>query len=190
MGTCSVCKKSFEDEYFVLEQNKCILHCEKDYWFTLNENNEKEWDEGKVNLFWEKIQEGIISIDNNEKEVYEKNKNPEKEYTEYIDYDKPLVYKEFIFPRFQEETTNLIGTNFYTVNHNENYEVKIFQDKNLEFIDCHFLGQTDFKKYTFSKSVKFLNCNFHNNDIDFRDKVFKNSLFLKDWKVKFKKLNS
>lgn len=171
----------------------CILHCKKDTWYELHENGSKDWSKSKKNIdrFWEKIQEKLKYLNNHEQEVYENNSNSEREYTEYIDYDEPLIYEKYIFPEFQVEAQSSIGDNFYTIsddNSNEQYEVKIFQDKNLEFIDCDFLGKTEFKKYTFSRSVKFLNCNFHNNDVDFSDKVFKKSLFFKGCK-KIGKLN-
>lgn len=185
-----------EEECRFSSDNKecnCILHCKKDTWYELHENGSKDWSKSKknINRFWEKIQEKLKYLNNHEQEVYENNSNSEREYTEYIDYDEPLIYEKYIFPEFQVEAQSSIGDNFYTIsddNSNEQYEVKIFQDKNLEFIDCDFLGKTEFKKYTFSRSVKFLNCNFHNNDVDFNDKVFKKSLFFKDCK-NIEKLN-
>ena len=57
MSTCSVCNKDFEDEYFDVEQNKCILHCEKhekNYWFAINKNNKIEWQKDILSCFIQK----------------------------------------------------------------------------------------------------------------------------------------
>jgi hypothetical protein len=39
--------------------NKCILHCKKDDWFTINEKNKRIWDEKIVNQFWKNIRKYI-----------------------------------------------------------------------------------------------------------------------------------
>jgi uncharacterized protein YjbI with pentapeptide repeats len=65
MGKCSVCNKEFDDKYFDVEQNKCILHCEKDDkngWYTFGLYNKKEWNPEKVKLFWKKADDGVDSI--------------------------------------------------------------------------------------------------------------------------------
>lgn len=65
MEKCSVCNKEFDDKYFDVEQNKCILHCEKDDkngWYTFGLDNKKEWNPEKVKLFWEKADDGVDSI--------------------------------------------------------------------------------------------------------------------------------
>lgn len=50
----------------VFENNdKCIFHCEKDGWFTINEKNKKNWNEKKVNEFWETIRNYIKFRQNN-----------------------------------------------------------------------------------------------------------------------------
>jgi uncharacterized protein YjbI with pentapeptide repeats len=177
-------KCTFNDEN---KNCNCILHCKKDNWFDLKNDGSKDWSKSKKNIdrFWEKIQERLKYLNEHEQDVYENNNNPERDYTEYIDFDKPLDYEKYIFPEFQEEIDNTIGKNFYTIatdKDSKEYEVHIFQDKNLEFKDCDFCGKIDFKKYTFSKSIKFLNCDFHNNDIDLSNKIFNKSLFFKDCK--------
>jgi len=37
MNTYQVCEKEFDEKYFDVEQNKCILHCEKDDWYEIEE---------------------------------------------------------------------------------------------------------------------------------------------------------
>ena len=54
---CKVCEREFKENYFDVEQNKCILHCDKteeNEWYSVN--MKKEWNLTKVNLFWQYIQ--------------------------------------------------------------------------------------------------------------------------------------
>lgn len=160
-----------------------------------------------VDAFWKKIQEQIQSMYINEKEVEINNENPDKEYTIYPDYDEPLVYENITFPSFQKKASNRVAINFYAEleypdSNNEivKEQIRIIENKNIEFINCYFLDIADFSEYTFSKSVTFTKCHFHkgillnktyenhlefsecnfySNDIDLSDRIFKSSLFFK-----------
>ncbi|MDN5094669.1 hypothetical protein ACOTVQ_05935 [Aliarcobacter butzleri] len=59
---CSVCDVEIKDEYFDKKQNKCILHCEKDDWYDLNDNNEKDWSKSdeKIKYFWAQVRNYIL----------------------------------------------------------------------------------------------------------------------------------
>ncbi|MGE4419516.1 MAG: pentapeptide repeat-containing protein [Sulfurimonas sp.] len=162
MSTCSVCNKDFEDEYFDVEQKRCILHCEKDDWFTLDENDKKIWDDDKVKLFWKYIQNDL-----------------DKKYNTHIT-DSDLIEKEYIlsnviFPKFQDEVEycspanneDKMGTNFYSYRVFEHPykqsmpEVNTFFTKLIVlFNSCTFLDDANFKKYNFEHPILFNNCTF------------------------------
>lgn len=38
-----------------IQSQKCIFHCEKDDWFHINDKNELVWDQEKVTLFWQQL---------------------------------------------------------------------------------------------------------------------------------------
>lgn len=165
----------------------CILHCEKDEingWYILDpKKNKKEWDEGKVKLFWETIQKDLVNKYNNEKAVQENNKNPGREYTEYIDENTFIEYDNKIFPSFKKDTSEQTNINFYGMT--DDFEpdlVKIFETKNLLFKKCYFIDTVDFQQYTFSKAVHFINCNFNGYKIDLSNKTFPSNLFFKNCK--------
>lgn len=62
MEKCSVVNCDYS--YFE-QEDKCVLHCEKDEkngWYTFNNSNKKEWNPEKVKLFWEKADDGVDDI--------------------------------------------------------------------------------------------------------------------------------
>ena len=83
---CNVCNKEFEDKYFDKKQNKCILHCEKDDWYDLNDNNEKDWSKSdeKIKYFWTQVRNYILSILND---------------SEYKSEPYYINFKNYIFPK-------------------------------------------------------------------------------------------
>ncbi len=167
MNKCSVCSNNFEDKYFDAEQNKCILHCDKDEnngWYTLDENNTKTWNESKVNIFWHYIQTDL-----------------DRSYQNYI-IDIDLTAQEYIlfnviFPKFQDEVEYFslannedeMGTNFYSYdifehpNQQPMPEVNTFFTKLIvSFNGCTFLDDANFEKYGFEHPILFDECIFEN----------------------------
>ncbi|MGE4472537.1 MAG: pentapeptide repeat-containing protein [Sulfuricurvum sp.] len=161
VNKCSVC----ENECFELE-DRCILHCEKNQnndWYKLNEENQKEWDERKVNLFWKCIQN---YLNNN--------------YRNYLT-NNDLLHSNFylekiIFPKFQEDKKYIsladneyeLGTNFYSFDEFEypdqtkKREVnELFNKLIVTFDHCLFLDDANFQKYTFEHPLSFQECTFN-----------------------------
>ncbi|QKJ21944.1 hypothetical protein [Poseidonibacter lekithochrous] len=160
---CDVCNEEYEEKYFDRYQNKCILHCEKDDWYELDENKNKNWDKskGKVKKFWILIQREL-------NEYYKSDF-----YDDYIN-NHTLIYDRVIFPIFEKDVPYFDGmynideqgTNFYyfgEIEHQQKKEYRlndIIDDINISFNKCTFLDNTQFWKYSFKKSLKFYSCRF------------------------------
>lgn len=138
---CSECSNE------IFEDNKCILHCEKTDWY----------DNKRVNLFWTKIKDDLNKLDDRA-----------LKYDEYCDL---ITYERVVFPSFQEdikydpEYNNFkdMDSNFYSIysdlNDNDRLN-KIIDDNEIVFKDCTFLDVLDLKRYTFNKSITFINPTF------------------------------
>lgn len=202
---CSVCKGTFDAKYFDLEQEKCILHCEKtekNGWYTINTDGQKEWTK-KLKIFWSYIKMKLDEC-----------------YRSYLwgDYDlqHSWEYVDVIFPKFEEEedrnsyenNIDEMGTNFFSVGEFEHpdrrldYEVnQIFNRLNIIFKNCTFLDIANFEKYhrtnytifnqchfketillskTQKSELHFYECNFYNKELSLRETVFEDIFMLKD----------
>jgi len=176
MNTCSVCKKEFEDKYFDIEQDKCILH-----------SNNKEKD---IKLFWEKIREIIKEQDEDilVKISFEKVFFPKCEEkglaeashdngTDFLELGK----KEFNKKIFFKECTFWDDIDFRFITFK----------KGLTFEKCTFDKELNFKNKTFEKgskvriqnSKKIANVNFENTTFkdlaDFYGSYFYDTNFFK-----------
>ena len=175
---CHICGKS--DEYSKLS-GKCIFHCEKDDWYSINEKQEKIWDREKVDNFWEKLR--------NDSDLMEK-----------------MGFNYFVFPRFSEDTfwkkkeekifkkgavflwcTFLDDANFFEVKFNGNL-IFFFCDINGNAIFNHakFLKYADFAQNKFCQNLSFSESIFNNNGRFNKNEVLKdirlsNTLFLKNF---------
>jgi hypothetical protein len=53
---CESCNRKFDEKEFQItkNENKCILHCEKNDWYEVDDNGNKNWDKSKNNItiFW------------------------------------------------------------------------------------------------------------------------------------------
>jgi uncharacterized protein YjbI with pentapeptide repeats len=141
MGKCSVCEKEFEDKYFDVKQNKCILHCDKheeNNWFKINKNNNTEWDTDKVKLFWKKIRSFISESQSGISKIF------------------PIPFNNIIFPKFEGNglSSNVLGyeNSFFT----KEGEKKFTQIVN--FRDCIFLDCVNFTNIQFEKDIVFSKC--------------------------------
>ncbi|QOY52297.1 pentapeptide repeat-containing protein [Candidatus Sulfurimonas baltica] len=204
--TCSICKDELDENNFDIEQNKCILHCEKtdkNGWYSIN-SHDKEWTE-KLNTFWLYIQQ---QLDN----IYQDN------LLDYYDTTSEYQYTDVIFPKFEKEyeynhyASNEpdMGTNFFSFgvfeNQNEqpSQEVnQIFNKLSITFKGCTFLDEANFKKYyrksplTFNEckfektlllgktqksQLSFYDCDFNNKDLDISESIFEDVLIMKNCK--------
>jgi hypothetical protein len=167
MGKCSVCEKEFENKYFDVKQNKCILHCDKheeNNWFKINKNHNSEWDRDKVILFWQKINndiEVITDVKTQNKEVFEE---MIKEYNyEYFKYK----FEKVIFPFSIFDSLDDIS--FRGLN----------SDIDIQFIECKFLSSVDFSLLNKAKNINFSNCEFFSS-VNFENIKFDNQFFLEN----------
>jgi len=162
----------------------CILHCKKDDWYLVNYNkqvldiklmslkftlsintkpNQFIYSNSyKINKFWDEIKNKIDSI------TAGLNKDEK-----FISYRFEKVY----FPPSIEKTNP-----FFELNRGLKEENKL----NINFIECHFLGKTDFDCIVKAKDINFDNCYFY-EDIEFKSNIF-NHLFLFENCTVYKKI--
>lgn len=156
---CSVCNGKFEEKYFDKEQTKCILHCEKDSWYEVDNNKQKVWDEQKIELFWKHI-DGIVNSINELHKIIDIKEN------EY-ELSSPLHFIKVVFPAFVHESIH--------------YKILMYK-LNIVFSECIFLDDVKiygaYTKHNFGCS----NSVFH-GDLDFSGVTFKNNFNLINCKV-------
>ena len=160
MKTCSVCEKEFEDKYFDVEQNKCILHCEKNDWLESDK---------RIDYFWDKIKEDISKLHVDRNSLNDKGID-----TSSLNEDtngKYIMYKfhKVIFPMYKEVKGHLPHSEFKS-------------DLNIEYIECTFLDKTDFTSLKKAKNISFKSCEFYEN-IEFKDMVFEHRFFFENCTV-------
>ncbi len=60
---CLLCKKNFSEKEYQISNDKkrCVLHCKKDNWYDITDNNTKKWSKSnnKINFFWLKLDKKI-----------------------------------------------------------------------------------------------------------------------------------
>lgn len=138
MGKCSV--ENCENECFE-QEDKCILHCEKDDkngWYTFGLDNKKEWNPEKVKLFWKEIRT-IIS-------------NSQDRLSKFL----PISFRNIVFPKFEGNGlySNVLG---YEDSFFEKEKEKKFTQI-VNFSDCTFLDSVDLKNIQFEKDIVFSKC--------------------------------
>jgi len=202
---CSVCQNSFEEQYFDIEQNKCILHCDKteqNGWYSITPSHKKKWNNKKIKTFWRYIKSKLDNIYENKLGGFD----PESSHT----------YEKVIFPKFEQDleydyygnNEDEMGTNFFSYGiFNNPYEESgpevntIFNNLNITFENCVFLDIANFEKYdkthpisfkecqfkktvllskTQKSEVSFYECDFSNQDLCFSESNFENMFIMKD----------
>ncbi|ABV67809.1 hypothetical protein Abu_1561 [Aliarcobacter butzleri RM4018] len=150
---CNVCNKEFEDKYFDKKQNKCILHCEKDGWYEIDDSGNKNWykSKGNINLFWEKF------------------------YEEYDSRQILFGIKNVVFPKFESQGGLAEGSSrkivFEEIDNSLTFENCTFEGKislykyinKLEFKECKFLANLELSRNDIQKGLTFINCTFNKN---------------------------
>ncbi|CAM3400093.1 pentapeptide repeat-containing protein [Arcobacter aquimarinus] len=134
------------------DSDKCILHCEKDDWYEIDDNGNKNWDksEGNINLFW--------------KIFYEK----------YDSIQILFVIKNVVFPKFESQGLAKQSPRkivFEYINNSLKFENCTFEDEislykyihKLEFKECKFLANFELSKNDIEKGLTFINCTFNKN---------------------------
>ncbi|MCT7583255.1 pentapeptide repeat-containing protein [Aliarcobacter butzleri] len=187
---CSVCGREINDKEFKLtnDSKKCILHCEKNDWFEI-EDNLKNWakSENEIKHFWKKIRNLILQVSNKENNILDF-KNvifPQFEYTHYLDYEvqsfnQQLGNKEFNFVKYQLEGLSSYGK-----------QPEFIFNTSINFSNSIFLDDVNFNYYKFEKFICFNNvkfygkCNFKNTEFNevsfdkvnfFKEVIFENSI--------------
>ena len=168
------------------DNDKCILHCEKNDWYEVDDNGNKNWDNKKIKFFWNQIQKDL-----NEK--YEESFNE----TEVI--NEIYIYDNVIFPKFQkdiaynkyEDNQVKLGTNFYSysdfIDDESGYREElntIISKLNVSFKNCKFLDNIELSRYNFKKDLDFEKCeyfgNFNLNNTNVKGRItFSKSFFYK-----------
>lgn len=150
--------------------DKCILHCEKDDWYEVDNNGNKNWDksQGNINLFWRKF------------------------YEEYNSRQILFGIKNVVFPKFESQGGLAKGSPrkiiFEYINNSLTFENCIFEDKislykyihKLEFKECKFLANLELLRNDIEKGLTFVNCTFN------KDLILKNVTFKIGSKVRIK----
>lgn len=142
MGKCSV--ENCENECFE-QENKCILHCEKDHnngWYTFGLANKKEWNSEKVKLFWKEIR-NIIS-------------NSQDRLSKFL----PISFTNIIFPKFEGNGLVSMETDYENSFFEKNGEKKFIQS--IEFTNCTFMDNIYFTDIQFEKDIVFFKCTLKN----------------------------
>jgi uncharacterized protein YjbI with pentapeptide repeats len=187
---CDICKSNFDNEEYLLTNNtqKCILHCEKNDWFEI-EDNLKNWikSENKIKYFWKKIRNLISSVSDKEKEILDF-KNiifPQFEYIHYLDckiksFNQELGNKKFNFIKYKLKGLASYGR-----------QPEFIIDVNIDFSNSTFLDDVNFNYYKFKKFASFNKvnfqgkCNFENTEFNevsfdnvnfFKEVIFENSI--------------
>lgn len=190
VNKCSVCENEFEDKYFNTNQQKCILHCEKDDWYKI-ENGRKDWSKSsdKIELFWQQVR---TIIEN-------------KLEDDYYKQGGSLDFSKTIFPKFEDphaekgqpydESINVIDwhDNFCNMLIAQSSNHLLQLDAKLNFSNSIFLDDIDFNDYDFRQYVNFNGvkfkgkCSFDNTT--FKNVSFNNVNFFKSVIFKKAKVN-
>ncbi|MFA9239070.1 MAG: pentapeptide repeat-containing protein [Candidatus Paceibacteria bacterium] len=149
------------------DDNKCILHCEKDTWFDLIEEK-KDWTKSEENIkyFWSEIRKYILNTLKDEKYKVE-------QY--YIDLTN------VIFPKFEEP---------YADTYEESCD-DWYHDFCDEIITNSKFPSNDLKRisgFNFSNSIFLDVVDF--TDYQFEGLVFNNTIFTEECKFSNSKINS
>lgn len=166
-------------------RDKCILHCEKDDWYEVDDNGNKNWDNKKIKFFWNQIQKDLN--DKYQESFYE----PEVINEIYI-YDNVVFVKfqeDVIYNKY-EDNQDKLGTNFYSHNLFKFPDCSISEELNqiisklnVSFENCKFLDNVDLSRYHFEKKLKFKKCKFEENLI-LKRMILKNNLEFHEVKIK------
>lgn len=168
---CESCHREFDEEEFQItkDENKCILHCEKDDWY-------KKFDE-KSDRY--KIQKYFFRFENNNWSL-SKNK---------IDF----FWKELnitIKKRIEEESLefSLNNVNFPAMTSNTNFlKSPIYNLKLIKLKNCVFLDAIDLSYFLDAKNLEITRCTFYEdiiieNVIHKGQFIFQNNTILKNIK--------
>jgi len=136
MSTCSL--ENCEYECFE-QENKCILHCEKDDWYEIKDNK-KDWSKSieKVKLFWKEIRNIIF--------------NSQQKLSKFL----PISFNNIIFPKFEGN-----GLSSNVLDYEDSFFIKKGEKKftqSVNFNNCTFLDCVDFTNIHFEKDIVFSKC--------------------------------
>ena len=167
-----MCKCSQENcDLEVFEsRDKSILHCEKDDWYEVDDNGNKNWDksQGNINLFWEKF------------------------YEEYNSRQILFGIKNVVFPKFESQGGLAKGSPrkiiFEYLDSYLGFENCIFEDDiflykyihELKFKECKFFANVKIERMDIEKGITFEKCIFN------KSLILKNITFKEGSKVKIK----
>jgi hypothetical protein len=148
--------------------DKCILHCEKDDWYEVDDNGNKNWNksEGNINLFWKKFYEEynsrqiLFGIKNVVFPKFESQGglakgSPRKIIFEYL--DSYLIFEDCIF----EDKISLYKYShelkFMNCEFRDKFEIVIRKKGITTFIHCNF-QYLEFRSVDIEDTIKFEDC--------------------------------
>lgn len=190
--TCECCNRKFDEEEYKLtnDEDKCILHCKKDDWYTIK-NEEKDWSESShaISNFWKVIRLIILK------------RTDEKDYQ----MGDSVYFSYIVFPKFEDEYVDIEE---YDENdrqcidwHHNFFDMKIINSEypsyesniRFNFNNSVFLDVCYFSGYKFKDCVYFNNVKFLEKVIlfqtDFNQVSFKNTVFYKELKFESSNVN-
>lgn len=162
--------------------DNCILHCEKDSWYVIDNNGKKDWSnsKGKIQQFWE---------------LFKNELKKDEELHEFADIKFPISYIYDSFSEFElnNDAQTLKSLNLYNCTFIDKIEIKSTNFFNsLSFSDCTFKNiliiDGDFKNIDFiscssNNYLKFVgleNANIYIEGSNFKDEIY-------SWLCSFKK---
>ena len=175
MNKCTVCKQKFDNRYFVVEQNKCILHSDKN-----NANNINYFHDAFINYIAKKLNKyyskeslnQFLTEDHIKNKILDCLNNKETEVSDGLAeaLEHKILLRNIKFP-----LSSLVDTKLHYVNilnklsfieFNNCYfedELELDNNQKLIFRKCHFSGEW---QHILCKEIKYIKCIFENFIID------------------------
>lgn len=190
MNKCNICNRQFKDDFYDKEQGKCILHCEKDSWYDIL-NNEKDWtkSEDKIKLFWQQIR--AIIENRFEDEDYQRGASLDFSKTIFPKFEKQYEEVE----EYEEGYYNITDwyDNFCSPNITSSQSLSHDLEVGLNFSNSIFLDDVDLNYYNFMKYVSFNNVQFKGKcsflSTIFKEVTFNNVIFFQSVHFEKAKIN-
>ena len=171
--------------------DKCILHCEKDDWFELCDNN-KNWSKSnnKIGLFWTEVRNKIENRDTNEEynkgayldfantifPIFEEKKIEDDSYEN--DNGDEISFVNYFEDNFSNSNISQSQSPSYQLNVRLDFNGSIFLD-DVNFINYNFQDNVSFNHVTFFGECRFLSTTFNHVTFDninfFKSVLFENS---------------
>lgn len=166
---CSVCENEFEAKYFDIAQNKCLLHCKKDDWYEIEENE-------NIKSFYNALISHIAiqAFQLNKQDNFQPEKTRIIDFLANLDHDHniaatlkyKIILKDIIFPihgSLNREYNYINILNKLKIiefkNSHFNDEITLSEEKKLIFRRCTFSEEWH---HIFCNEIQYIECQFEN----------------------------